>query len=643
MSDNKPKVEDCPKSEETALGLYESPKKIIVRNMGIKTISLTVKNLQWTRTLCLRENRLTSVPEEIGQLPNLIILDLSENLLTFLPETIRNLSKLEKLLVADNFLTDLPKGIGSLYNLEELFIGRNEIKEIPAEIGGLSNLERFVADGNKLSCLPSEIGFLTKVRMFDVSNNRLTSIPDEITNIKYMTKLLLSGNRLRRLPDKMNKFRQLADLYVNENELIYLPSSMAKLNGLRLNISDNRLKSVMPVIKMSKINYLLISSNPPMNYFPRNNRYTDQKKFKKYVGVPPLVQTVCWECGKDHLTESAHGLLVDKTTEIWACLECHDKHYVYDLGEERYIRQNYKENHLLCVECGETFLEKPVFVGNHKECELMNLHESCRKKKYVYCDSPACHWHKKDYLFLARQDKNKDYFLGIKCLCSSCDAYVDMMNIRIKLEDNVSVNMKICKHCAFEKFEPYITSNGESYWKPKEELIITKEDISRKKMCFNCNKREGIPVCQFQNGSYSFKTACETCIENYYSKVRELNPDYAWYSRIEKRDTSASFLSLSHVDVDDSIKCSFCRKCPEGDYVIQTAYTNSKALIQEIVCQDCSRKETERKERKSKKRLRCVSSTGEHRFKPHDFYLYCSSCGDTKSLPKVNDSTGNET
>eukprot|EP00741_Cyanophora_paradoxa_P023642 tig00021608_g22836.t1 len=86
------------------------------------------------RTLLLRKNKITSIPgHELAQLVNLRILDLS-----------------------DNKLTSLPSEIGHLLNLEELYISGNELEDLPVELGSLTSLHMFDALPNPLTGLPAE-------------------------------------------------------------------------------------------------------------------------------------------------------------------------------------------------------------------------------------------------------------------------------------------------------------------------------------------------------------------------------------------------------------------------------------------------------------------------------------------------------
>ena len=90
--------------------------------------------------LNLRNNKLTSVPAEIGQLTSLKTLILNENQLTSVPADIWQLTSLEKLHLGMNKLTSVPAEIGQLTSLKELDLNENQLTSVPAEIGQLTSL-----------------------------------------------------------------------------------------------------------------------------------------------------------------------------------------------------------------------------------------------------------------------------------------------------------------------------------------------------------------------------------------------------------------------------------------------------------------------------------------------------------------------
>ena len=99
--------------------------------------------------LYIRNNNLTELPKEIGNLTNLKSLYI-DCYLNELPKEIFNLINLEKLRIISNNLETFPDGIKKLINLENLYIDINIINEnfnfksLPIEeIGKLNNLKEF--------------------------------------------------------------------------------------------------------------------------------------------------------------------------------------------------------------------------------------------------------------------------------------------------------------------------------------------------------------------------------------------------------------------------------------------------------------------------------------------------------------------
>ena len=91
------------------------------------------------------------IPAELGNLSNLISLDLGFNQLSGeIPAELGNLSNLEDLDLSFNQLSgEIPPELGNIPNLEDLDLSFNQLSgEIPAELGNLPNLS---LDGNQLS------------------------------------------------------------------------------------------------------------------------------------------------------------------------------------------------------------------------------------------------------------------------------------------------------------------------------------------------------------------------------------------------------------------------------------------------------------------------------------------------------------
>ena len=135
--------------------------------------------------------QLTKLPEFIGELTQLEILDVSNNQLTTLPESIGQLTRLQTLYIDDNQLTTLPKSIGQLTQLQRLSLADNQLILLPESIGQLAKLQRLDLNGNQLTLLPESLKNLRSLRMLYLHDNNKLGLPTEvlgptwIDSIKY--------------------------------------------------------------------------------------------------------------------------------------------------------------------------------------------------------------------------------------------------------------------------------------------------------------------------------------------------------------------------------------------------------------------------------------------------------------------------
>ena len=114
------------------------------------TISMDEK-ISWYRTVRKKEEGyLSHLPEEIGELSELLQLQISRMPLEELPNSIVQLSKLERLIITHTKLSTLPDGINRLSNLKVLILADNQFQSLPAELGLLKNLRVFEIQGSPL-------------------------------------------------------------------------------------------------------------------------------------------------------------------------------------------------------------------------------------------------------------------------------------------------------------------------------------------------------------------------------------------------------------------------------------------------------------------------------------------------------------
>jgi internalin A len=194
-------------------------------NQRLDSIPAEIGKLINLKTFYLSSNQLTSLPPEIGKLSSLNTLYLKSNRLTSLPAEIAQLTNLNTLYLSNNQLPNLPPGIGQLTNLSALYLSNNRLTSLPPEIGKLNSLNTLYLFNNQLISLPPEIGQLTNLNTLYLSNNQLTSLPPEIGQIVNLVNIDLEDNLLPPLPLELRQkgWRDILNFYwqLEEKDRIY--------------------------------------------------------------------------------------------------------------------------------------------------------------------------------------------------------------------------------------------------------------------------------------------------------------------------------------------------------------------------------------------------------------------------------------
>ncbi|AFY92033.1 leucine-rich repeat domain-containing protein [Chamaesiphon minutus] len=132
-------------------------------------------------------------------------------------------------------ITSLPDSIGNLTDLVSLRLTGNRLTTIPASIGNLTNLRELRLYKNQLKTLPDSIANLQNLTWLSLSLNRLTVFPESITELTNLTGLLLNGNQMVVLPQSITKLTNLTYLDITGNPLMDLSvlNSLPKLKTVK--------------------------------------------------------------------------------------------------------------------------------------------------------------------------------------------------------------------------------------------------------------------------------------------------------------------------------------------------------------------------------------------------------------------------
>ena len=150
------------------------------------SINEALQNKQKAYKLCLGGQELNSIQEDIGDLINLMELNISQNKIETLPESFCQLKNLTELKIPGNMFKKLPECISEFVNLKTLDLSNNPDLD-------KMNLFRIIYK-------------LTSLESLDISFLELNEIPDGIENLKNLKDLNISGNNLNsKLIEKLKK------------------------------------------------------------------------------------------------------------------------------------------------------------------------------------------------------------------------------------------------------------------------------------------------------------------------------------------------------------------------------------------------------------------------------------------------------
>ncbi|KAL1636569.1 hypothetical protein SLS56_001154 [Neofusicoccum ribis] len=283
------------------------------------------------------------------QFGGLEMLDLHGNILKQLPIGLRRLERLtvlnminslRELRLAENDLEgDLPNSIGSLTNLEVLELQGNKIGRLPDTVQELVSLRVLNVNNNGLSSLPVEalqalplvdlsaaknalrgtlfpdtVPAMQRLQNLDVSGNALTSLGSSTLSMPSLKSLNVSINRLETLPD-LTGWTGLLTLLAEENKLSEFPSGFTSLMSLKqANFNGNDISKIDPEIGlMENLDMFTLAANPLRERKFLTMNTADLKRDLKMRHNPAAVIDEA-ENGGD-LEDSANGII--PTNSMW--------------------------------------------------------------------------------------------------------------------------------------------------------------------------------------------------------------------------------------------------------------------------------------------------------------------------------------
>ena len=204
----------------------------------------------------LDENLLKKLLTEAKQLE---YLEIKEVGIPTFPELSAENKSLKTLVLRLNNLTKLPENIGPFSALQTIDI-YNPITEIPNSFINLQQLENLKFEGAELIVFPEQVFALSKLKSLIISQfdtkNKIKTLPDNFDKLPLLEELSLRNAALTEVPASIGRLQHLENVYFNANNLTKLPQALAENSHLTyVNINNNPLDFKQFIKSVEKVQW----------------------------------------------------------------------------------------------------------------------------------------------------------------------------------------------------------------------------------------------------------------------------------------------------------------------------------------------------------------------------------------------------
>ncbi|KGL92432.1 Leucine-rich repeat-containing protein 40, partial [Charadrius vociferus] len=150
-------------------------------------------------TVNFSKNQLNGIPPRIVELKDSVCdVNLGFNKIASISLELCMLHKLTHLDIRNNFLTSLPEEMEALTRLQVINLSFNRFKVFPSVLYHILALETVLLSNNQVGSIdPLRLKKMDKLGTLDLQNNDLLQVPPELGNCESLRTLLLEGNPFR--------------------------------------------------------------------------------------------------------------------------------------------------------------------------------------------------------------------------------------------------------------------------------------------------------------------------------------------------------------------------------------------------------------------------------------------------------------
>ena len=163
-----------------------------------------------------------SLKEALREPARVRSLDLSDQHIRLLPKEISLLINLEELRLRNDDLTELPEEIGDLGKLRILDLSGNPIRHLPVHFKDLNMLDELYLNGDSYFDLEQDIttlSLLPNLRILHLENDGIALLPESISSLHHLEELYLNDNKLVTFPTPVLRMDHLKLLDLHHNPM----------------------------------------------------------------------------------------------------------------------------------------------------------------------------------------------------------------------------------------------------------------------------------------------------------------------------------------------------------------------------------------------------------------------------------------
>jgi Leucine-rich repeat (LRR) protein len=187
--------------------------------MGNQTLKQHVETSKKTGVFNMTKSKLSEFPPALVALLEVLrSLDLSDNRMTSIPQNIGAFINLKNLNLSSNLIEVIPDQVGQLSKLESLNLSSNRIRSVPQTLQNLSKLRELNLSSNNISAFPAFLSKLKFLNVLDLGNNSITAVPDGVEGLSVI-ELILLKNKITRVSPALAKCPNLKTLRLQDNSI----------------------------------------------------------------------------------------------------------------------------------------------------------------------------------------------------------------------------------------------------------------------------------------------------------------------------------------------------------------------------------------------------------------------------------------